>query len=89
MKQTFLFVCSINIALIFVLKMAKDKKTDKMVFRYHYNGLSEEEKTEIRNEFLKASELSYTTFYHKLRVGNFSRLEKDKLEEICNEKFAW
>ena len=49
----------------------KNKKTDKMVFKYHYNGLSEEEKSEVRNEFLKASELS------------------NKLEEICNVKFAW
>lgn len=67
----------------------KNKKTDKMVFRYHYDRLSEEEKSEVRNEFLKASELSYTTFYNKLRKGNFSRLEKNKLEEICNIKFTW
>lgn len=67
----------------------KNKKTDKMVFKYHYDKLSEEEKSEVRNEFLKASELSYTTFYSKLRKGNFSRLEKNKLEEICNVKFAW
>lgn len=67
----------------------KNEKTDKMVFKYHYDGLTEEEKAEVRKEFLQASELSYTTFYHKLRNGGFSRLEKNKLEEICNTKFAW
>ena len=60
-------------------------ETNKMVFRYYYSELPDETKSIIRNEFLEASGLSYTAFYHKLRNNSFSKLEKEKLNEICRE----
>jgi hypothetical protein len=69
--------------------MENSEKTVQIVFKYYYEGLPEEEKTSIRNAFLSASGIAYTSFYYKLRKGKFSLLEQSKLEELCNRKFAW
>lgn len=69
--------------------MKNSEKTGQIVFKYYYEGLSEDDKIGIRDSFLKASGLAYTSFYHKLRNDKFSKLEQSKLEELCNQKFAW
>ncbi|WP_099463366.1 hypothetical protein [Parabacteroides provencensis] len=69
--------------------MENTKKTDQIVFKYYYEGLSEDEKTSIRDGFLSASGIAYTSFYYKLRHEKFSKLEQSKLEELCNQKFTW
>ena len=69
--------------------MGYSEKTDQIVFKYYYEGLPEDEKTSIRDGFLSASGIAYTSFYYKLRKGKFSLLEQNKLEELCNQKFSW
>lgn len=69
--------------------MENSEKTEQIVFKYYYENLSEEEKTAIRNDFLIASGLAYSSFYYKLRTGKFTKLEQSKLEELCNHKFSW
>lgn len=69
--------------------MRNSEKTGQIVFKYYYEGLSEDDKIGIRDSFLMASGLAYTSFYHKLRNDKFSKLEQSKLEELCNQKFAW
>lgn len=69
--------------------MGNSEKSSQIVFKYYYERLSEDEKISIRDGFLIASGLAYTSFYHKLRNDKFSKLEQSKLEELCNQKFAW
>lgn len=56
--------------------MKKGEKIGKMVFKDHYNSLSETDKTTFRDELLKVSGMSYVTFYHKLRNMTFKPLEQ-------------
>lgn len=59
------------------------EKITNLTFKDHYNSLSDEEKKEVRNQFLARSGISYPGFYKKMKYGSFSPLEMDELESIC------
>lgn len=52
-----------------------------------YRTKEQDERREIRDKFLAASGLVYTSFYHKLSIKKFSLLELRALCEICGEDF--
>lgn len=61
------------------------KKKQKMVLKYQYEDLSEEEKIEFREAYLTKSGMPYTTFYHKLRTDTFRPLEQNLFEKLLQE----
>lgn len=65
------------------------EKSTKMVFKYHYNSLTEVERIKVRDEFLNRSGISYTTFYGKINCNRFSKLEREALDNICQINFDW
>lgn len=69
--------------------MENSEKTSKIVFKYYYSNLTDKQKSSIRKCFLAASDVSYATFYNKLRNNKFSKLEQSKLDEICELNFSW
>ena len=58
-------------------------KAAKKIFEDHYKGLSEKERTEVRDKFLEATGLSYPSWYGKIRRFNFNKLEQKELFSIC------
>ena len=66
--------------------MKKEQNPSKMVFRDHYNGLSDKEKEEVRNTIIGQSGMSYTTFYYKLRYNTFKPLELKLIDDVLKTK---
>ena len=69
------------------MNMRKEEKQTEMVFRYHYEKLTREQKIELRDEFMKQSGVSLPAFYQKKAADAFKPLELDllnKLLEIYN-----
>lgn len=64
--------------------MIKEKKSTEMVFKNHYNLLSEDQKEELRKRVIEGSGMSYPTFYYKLRNNSFKPLEMKLINEIIN-----
>lgn len=60
------------------------EKSSKMVFRDHYDKLSDEQKDTLRKRVLEASGMAYATFYWKLRRDSFKPLEMKLINEIMN-----
>lgn len=54
-----------------------------LTFKDFYNSLPDEEKKEVRNQFLGKSGISYPGFYKKMKDGSFSPLEMEVLASIC------
>lgn len=79
-----IYVCSINITLIIILRMKKEQNLKEMVLRDHYNALTEKQKTDFREKVLSESGMSYTTFYYKLRYNTFKPLEVALINDIIN-----
>ena len=51
----------------------------------HYNALDEQQKTKFRDDILKITGWSYTTFYYKMKNDNFSKLEKEAIEKYITK----
>jgi hypothetical protein len=62
--------------------MRKKEKQQEMVFKYHYDKLSIEDKAEVREEFLLQSGLSLPSFYKKLAANSFKPLEGKLLKKL-------
>lgn len=60
------------------------EKSSKMVFRDHYDKLSEEQKDTLRKRVIEESGMAYATFYWKLRYDSFKPLEMKLINEIMN-----
>lgn len=59
----------------------------KMVFRDHYDKLSDVQKDILRKRVLEESGMAYATFYYKLRTDSFKPLEMKLITEIINSLF--
>lgn len=79
-----IYVCSINIALIIKTNITMMEKSTKMVFRDHYDKLSDEQKDILRKRVIEESGMAYATFYYKLRTDSFKPLEMKLITEIIN-----
>ena len=65
-----------------------DKKIfDKKKFDEYYNSLPIQEKKRVRDEFLKASQISYPAWFTKRQRGSFSALEMGALKKITGINF--
>lgn len=82
--DSFLHLCSINIALIIKINIALMENSSKMVFRDHYNKLTDTQKDIVRKRVLEESGMAYATFYYKLRTDSFKPLEMKLITEIIN-----
>lgn len=60
------------------------EKSTKMVFRDHYDKLSDVQKDILRKRVLEESGMAYATFYYKLRTDSFKPLEMKLITEIIN-----
>lgn len=60
------------------------EKSTKMVFRDHYDKLSDEQKDILRKRVIEESGMAYATFYYKLRTDSFKPLEMKLITEIIN-----
>lgn len=73
------------------LKIRPMQKTDKnpenLTFKDYFSGLSDDEKSEIRDLFITRKYMAYSTFYQKVEKNSWSVLEFEKLEEITGKKF--
>lgn len=65
--------------------MKKNEESQKMVLKDHYDALSEEDKIALRQEFIEATGMAYSTFYMKLRTDSFRPLEKKLFEKMVLE----
>lgn len=65
--------------------MIKSKKEDSMVFKSQYEKLSVEGKAYVREGLIRENRISVTTFYYKLRKGNFQPLEIQVLNRLLEE----
>lgn len=54
----------------------------EMILKDYYDKMSDEDKIILRSEWLEKTALAYPTFYRKLMMDNFSRLEEDLFFEI-------
>lgn len=63
-------------------------KFNKDTFQAYYDGLSVEEKQRVRDEFLKATGLSYPSWFTKRSRGVFSPLELAELKRITGRDFS-
>lgn len=81
---SFLHLCSINITLIIKTNITLMEKSTKMVFRYHYDKLTDAQKDIVRKRVLEESGMAYATFYYKLRTDSFKPLEMKLITEIIN-----
>ena len=54
--------------------MEKGQNLSKMVFKDQYDALGEQEKKEFKKAFLEKSDISYPSFYIKLRNNTFKPL---------------
>jgi hypothetical protein len=62
----------------------KSKKSVKMSFIDYYE-LSEKLKGALRDEIMKALEISQKSFYNKMKDDTWSSLERVKLEEVYHK----
>lgn len=60
------------------------EKSTKMVFRDHYDKLTDTQKEMVRRRVLEESGMAYATFYYKLRTDSFKPLEMKLITEIIN-----
>lgn len=81
---SFLHLCSINITLIIKTNITLMEKSTKMVFRCHYDKLTDAQKDIVRKRVLEESGMAYATFYYKLRTDSFKPLEMKLITEIIN-----
>lgn len=81
---SFLHLCSINITLIIKTNITLMEKSTKMVFRDHYDKLTDAQKEMVRRRVLEESGMAYATFYYKLRTDSFKPLEMKLITEIIN-----
>lgn len=51
----------------------------------HYNALDEQRKKIFRDDILKITGWSYTTFYYKIKNDNFSKLEREAIEKYITK----
>lgn len=65
--------------------MKKEQNLSKMVFKDQYDALSEQDKKEFREAFLKKSGVSYPSFYVKLRNNTFKPLEEKCFSELMTQ----
>lgn len=63
-------------------------KFNKVAFQAYYEGLNVEEKQRVRDEFLKATGLSYPSWFTKRSRGVFSPLELAELKRITGRDFS-
>ena len=63
-------------------------KFNKEAFQAYYEGLNVEEKQRVRDEFLKATGLSYPSWFTKRSRGVFSPLELAELKRITGRDFS-
>ena len=63
-------------------------KFNKDAFQAYYEGLNVEEKQRVRDEFLKATGLSYPSWFTKRSRGVFSPLELAELKRITGRDFS-
>lgn len=54
----------------------------KIHFKEYYKSLKREHQQQIRDNFLLESGISFPTFYRKLRLGRFTKLEQRLLQKI-------
>ena len=59
----------------------KNHNTVKMSFIDYYE-LSEKLKAALRDEIMKALDISQKSFYNKLKDDSWSALEREKLEQV-------
>jgi hypothetical protein len=60
------------------------EKSSKMVFRNHYDKLTDTQKDIVRRRVLEESGMAYATFYYKLRTDTFKPLEIKLITEIIS-----
>lgn len=82
--DSFLHLCSINIILIIRTNITLMEKSSKMVFRNHYDKLTDTQKDIVRRRVLEESGMAYATFYYKLRTDTFKPLEIKLITEIIS-----
>ena len=56
----------------------------KMVYKDHYNLLSNDARSELRNAFLSQTGLSLPSFYYKMRANSFKKMEETLLVDLFN-----
>nr|DAY94244.1 MAG TPA: hypothetical protein [Caudoviricetes sp.] len=56
----------------------------KIVLSEYYEGLSNSDKKEFRENVMKQTDMSQATFYYKMRNGNWKTLEKKQISQILN-----
>lgn len=64
--------------------MIKTQNSTEMVFRNHYDRLTDIQKEELRKRVIEESGMSYPAFYYKLRNNSFKPLEMRLINEIIN-----
>ena len=82
--DSFLHLCGINIILIIRTNITLMEKSSKMVFRNHYDKLTDTQKDIVRRRVLEESGMAYATFYYKLRTDTFKPLEIKLITEIIS-----
>lgn len=55
-----------------------------MVFRDHYDKLTEAQKDMLRKRVIEESGMAYATFYYKLRTNTFKPLEMKLIDKVIN-----
>ena len=74
------YICSPKLELIFELAKIYLRFFLFMVIFDHYSALDEQSKIKFRDDILKITGWSYTTFYYKMKNDNFSKLEREAIE---------
>ncbi len=54
----------------------------------HWNLLNEEQKIEFRDSVLKATGISYPSFYNKIKKNSFSRCETIVILQLIKEEYV-
>lgn len=65
--------------------METEQNITKLVFKDHYDSLTDSDKETVRNRILTESGMSYPTFYYKLRHNTFKPLELKLINNIIEE----
>lgn len=60
-----------------------------VTFNEYYDNIQPREKKLFLLEYMKESEQSIGTFYNKKKKDAFTKLERDLLERLANQKFNW
>jgi len=64
-----------------------NEKVEKIPFKGYFKQMTEEEKREFIFEITKY--ISNSHFYALLRTNKFSRLHREKIEQITKREFDW